>query len=429
MQTSTPLPRATEQPRPPANRRPTPLSAKLILAALFIDLAATKSGSYIGIPGVPVFLPDILLAVGAGLAVRWLPAVSRSGLVVSAALLLFALAQLLRPSAGTLLLAVRDVAPYLYLALVPFVALALRGVHPGVFVRCVRAAVLVLAASLALRLAGVLDPIEVPFAGVPLFSPRDDAEAVVLGIGLVAFGRWEGIARPSRLLQATMLVLAFLSYSRAGLLAVLFCFAIGAVREAELWARPRVLQVLASVTAVLCLSVMSLVLIGLENTPITPPQALQRLLSTDTSVGTTGARIAAWQLMLEHAEVNGTTALGAGPGTEPVADSGAVAYLSGDLTVRAAHNWAVSAIAYFGTIGLGLWTAAVLVFLSRLWRAPLRSLAVAAVGAYGVAAALGVIVESPFGSLPIAVMLAWLVANRHGTRVQPGPDRSVAPAT
>jgi hypothetical protein len=405
------------------------MSAKLVLAALVIDLAATKSGSYIGIPGIPVFLPDILLAMGAGLALRWLPAVSRSGLLVSTALLLFALTQLLRPAAGPLLLAVRDVAPYLYLALVPFVALALRGVHPSVFLRCVRVAVLVLAASLALRLAGVLDPIDVPFAGVPLFSPRDDAEAVVLGIGLVAFGRWEGIARPSRLLQATMLVLAFLSYSRAGLLAVLFCFAVAAAREAELWARPRVLQVLASVTALLCLSVMSLVLIGLENTPITPPQALQRLLSTDTSVGTTGARIAAWQLLLEHAEVNGTTTLGAGPGTEPVADSGAVAYLSGDLTVRAAHNWAVSAIAYFGTIGLALWTAAVVVFLSRLTRAPLRSLAVAAVGAYGVAAALGVIVESPFGSLPIAVMLAWLLANRHGTRARPRPERSVASAT
>ena len=45
-----------------------PIGTKLILCSFFISIAAGKWGSYIGIPSMNIFLPDVLLIIGCILA-------------------------------------------------------------------------------------------------------------------------------------------------------------------------------------------------------------------------------------------------------------------------------------------------------------------------------------------------------------------------
>lgn len=393
----------------------------VILLALFIDVAGTRWGSYISVPGTPLYLADLLLLVGASLAGlarrRDLdPAMlAASGLLGSYIVLRFLLADANR------ILILRDLAPFGYLALVPFVALALRDVPAGTFLRIIRVATLFLATISALRLAGLVRPWAVLPAVFeqPVFSARPDVDAIVLGLGILAFGTWRGVAPGHRLVQVSMLVLAALSYSRAGFVAALFCAVVAAWRErSTLTARP---GVIASSFSIAFAGILMLVLsfraqagIGLNYL-----EAVSRLLQSDVDAGTTGARLSAWRLVFERISATGTWLAGEGPGSEPIADSGAVRYLSGALDVRAAHNWVVTALAYHGVLGLLLWSGALAVALRGATRTHMGALVIGGVGAYLIGALLGVVVESPFGSLPICVMAAWSLSRHAGMVVIP----------
>lgn len=386
------------------------LSAGLVMGALAIDVGGTRWGSYLGV--APVFLPDALLLVGALLAAARLRLASRVALASSVVLAAFAALQLLRPGLGPAVLVVRDLAPLGYLALVPLLAVALRDVRPRTFLRVVRCATAFLAATLAAGMAGVLRPLELPLAGVPVFLPRPDADLTVLAVGVVAFGAWEGIARPYRLVQVVMVLLAAAGYSRAGLLAVMVCVAIAIWRERYTLTLPAARTAAALVVACLSLALLSLAVAGLHRSPVAPPQAVERLLTeSDTSSGTTGARVSAWSLVARYTVDRQQVTTGEGPGTSPIGDSGAVRYLSGDPSVRAAHSWPLTAVAYFGVIGLLLWSGSVVLFLLAARGAPLQGLVAGTVAAYLTSGLLGVIIESPFGSLPLSVMLAWGLAH------------------
>jgi hypothetical protein len=390
------------------------VAVALVGLALFLDLAFTRSGSYLfGVGGpVTIYLPDLLLMLGAIIGFtevrRGLPGNLASTLI----LIVFVVLQLQRPGAASLQFAVRDLSPFLYLLVVPFVALALRGLSPRSFLRLIRCAALLLAVIVALRSAGLLSTISLPLSGAPLFDARHDVEGVVLGIGVVSFGEWQGLAPPVRLFQVFLVLVAAADYSRAGLLAVVFCVAVAGWRERVLLRTPGY-----AVAAAFCIAAIATVLFvginaSVQRNSIPTPLAVQRLAASQTTTGTTNARVQAWTLLLRYTSERHALAFGVGPGTDPVAASGAVSYLSGDPTVRAGHSWPVTAVAYFGVVGLMLWLAVVTTILLRSRGAPLRGLAIASVGAYFTAALFGVIVESPFGSLPICVMLAWLLAHR-----------------
>lgn len=385
-----------------------PLSGMAILLAFMIDVAGAKWGSYIRVPGSPVFLADLLLVLGVVGGVRASLISSARGLGLSLAILIFVGFQVLRVlgSGVDTMLVLRDVAPLLYLALVPAIAAALRPLPDAALLRCVRFAATIMGLTVGLRATGVLAPVELlpQVFGYPLFGPRQDAEAVALGLGVLAFGTWPGL-RSHRSMQGLLAIAGAVNYSRAGLIAVAVCVAVALWRERKAARRPG-----AVVAAVLAIPVLAGAVLVVPSPLLGADQleALQRLTQTSSETGTTRARLIAWQLMLTHVSEQERWVAGFGPGTSPVLQSGAVVYLSGREDVRAAHNWAVTAIAYLGVSGLVLWCVVIARHLVVGTRGGNYTFAFTGVCLYLITGLVGVMIESPFGSLPLAVLLGWL---------------------
>ena len=86
------------------------------------------------------------------------------------------------------------------------------------------------------------------------------------------------------------------------------------------------------------------------------------------------------------------------------------------LTLRDPHQWVLNSMIYHGVLGTVPLALALLWPLWRLRRTPYSSLSIIGVGAYLICASFGVLLSSPFGSLPIAVLLAWLLASSVAAR-------------
>ena len=386
----------------------------LILTATFLDLAGTKWASYIPTPVPQVYLPDLLLSSGALLAIvgRSRGTRQRSPVAVGLFVTIYvgyrAVEQIASSQAAVWEYWIRDMAPFFYLALVPSLAQALRLVRFEVVVSLVRAASAVLGVTVLAQDLGALSPID--YGGqFPAFQLRPDADGVVLGLGVLAWGRWEALS-PRRFAQVGLLLLALGHYSRAGVLAALLCAAIAMYRERALLA-PRFGGALLIIGTIGASVGLVGVLPALAAEPGVLPEALSRLVATDLDTGSTGARTKAWTLVLHHVHGQSLWLFGAGPGRAPLADSGALRFLSGSEDVRAAHNWFVSAIAYHGILGLSIWAAAIWAVVKLGFRSGRHKvLPVTGILAYLICGSFGVIVESPFGSLPISVFSALIIA-------------------
>jgi hypothetical protein len=391
----------------------------MMLVALFIDVAGTKWGSYIPTPVPELYLADLLLALSAftaGFALigGFRPQGLRPALVAAVGPALYVLFRMIEAQGSAPLswsYWLRDVAPFAYLALIPLLVGAASSVSFHLLLRTLRAASFLLALWVAAIITGLLHPIHIG-TQVPAFSPRPDVDNVVLGIGVIAFGDWGTAGKPRRTLQLGFAVLAAMNYSRAGLLAAMLCALVALLRE-----RRHFLSHYAAPLLLILASLLGLVLIldpipGRSDHNLEPPQAVARLIESDIGIGTTSARIAAWGDVLYFTHANGDFLMGAGPGKHPVIDSGAVAYLSGSNAVRAPHSWPIGAIAFHGVVGLGIWLFAYSRVLLSWTKNAAGVLAVTAIFAYSFAALFGVIVESPFGSLPMVVLASWLLASR-----------------
>lgn len=121
------------------------MSLIFIIAGFSIDLAAGRWGAYIVSPIPGLYLADLLLALGSlGAAVQIRRLVALPPLVLA----IFATAgfylavrgfyALLWDRVPVPYLAIRDLAPFGYLALVPFIALVLRGLNPVAFIWVLR---------------------------------------------------------------------------------------------------------------------------------------------------------------------------------------------------------------------------------------------------------------------------------------------------
>ena len=393
-------------------------AGRLLLTALFIDLAGTKWASYLPTPVPGLYLPDAVLGASALLATVAMAThvrVRRFGTALAATAvtsiyIVVRLAEAFGSSSTIWSLWIRDMAPLMYVAIIPMLVGAAHAVRFRALLRTVRFASIFMSVTVLGHISGVLNPVDMG-TEVAVFTPRPDVDNTVLGLGILAFGGWGTSGRPRRVVQAGFLVLAAMNYSRAGLLAALVCVAVALLRERRQLLGPWVIALLLTAGSVIGLAV--LLWPATPGTPpaIAAPEAVVRLMESDLASGTTEARLLAWRHLLAYTQTQGNTFAGAGPASQPVIDSGAVAYLSGSTDVRAPHNWFVGVVAYHGIIGLIAWCVAygrVLVPRNLQGNSLLPG---AAILAYLTASLFGVVIESPFGSLPMAIMAAWMLAH------------------
>lgn len=202
-----------------------------VLAGLAIDLAGGRWGAYIATPVPDLYLADALWGLGCLAAVAGLATLRRLSRTVVVAALLCAAYVVVRFLAAALAsgtqtsLIIRDLAPFAYLAFVPLAAAALSTVGVRTFVWLLRVSTAVLAVGClvlgtGVSTAGLGDLLGGPTLAAMVFPGRLDVVGVILGIGVIAWGRFPGYARPVRIVQFVLVVVALSNDSQAAELVV-----------------------------------------------------------------------------------------------------------------------------------------------------------------------------------------------------------------
>lgn len=477
------------------------VSALLILAGFSIDLAAGRWGAYIRSPVPGIYLADLLFglgAVGALIHVRRVfglhPAVIGVFAVVGTYLAVRGFLSLVWDPVPDRYLAVRDLAPFGYLLLVPLVAVALRQVSWPVFIWVVRIAAVLHLLGYTLASWGVVTEFSSPLLGadfVPVFHYRADLIGVVFGIGFLAWGRWSGAASASRIAQFLFIAFGFDQGGRAAFVTFVFCLGAVVWRERSWWRLRYALPLVASgIIAAMTIGYVQdnwadirerwspeIVVVApdlgvaeeedREALPgdIAPapdlhaqeeareervhrerlpeqqtrrditadlvPDAIRRQAALGLTQGTSAARIDTWTRVLKALSQENLWVLGGGLGSdvlfricsaaEPPAGTGL--YAGGGsqrpkcrvdaneapTILRDPHNWLLNSLLYHGVVGTVMFILAIAAPLWVYRRNRHSSLAIIAIAAYFVNGSFGVILSSPFGMLPVAVFLGWLL--------------------
>lgn len=158
---------------------------------------------------------------------------------------------------------------------------------------------------------------------------------------------------------------------------------------------------------------------------------MQKTFGTGSS--TARARLLTYDWVIESLLHDGLWQVGAGPGTDvlyricvnrpleerawlddgtgreliakcPVDDDRAASRL------RDPHQWFLNSMIYFGLVGTVILVFAIVFPAWNLRRTRFASLPVLAIVGYFLCGSFGVIISAPFGMLPVAVMLGWLIA-------------------
>lgn len=437
------------------------ISQAPFLAVLTLYLLATgRWGSYVGVPGAPVYIGDIGVALAgvqvlAGLATRRIPPPSlrRTPLIMLLLLTLVVYAVVrfavdLDPS----LVALRDVAPYVYAAAaVLSFLLPAGGERPWRFA-IYTALVLHLGWLVGLRrLPGF--PWDLPTLGTDalVFSPRPDFDAAVLGLG-AAFALRDLMGGRLALGWRAGALGMFLAVSvagmltmetRAGLLSGLLAMATVVMarllpyrRKRSTGAETRLATRTKSLRVATAVAVVAICSVGIAATPA-GARLVQGFTGSGEAGGTASARQQVWsqvgRFVLYEPE---RTAVGVGFGRDFLAESGASLALEGVYQkVRSPHNYVIGTLARLGVagallamvvIGLG-WLLAV----SALRRpgAPMTALAALVAISLPVIGLLGVVLESPFGAIPYFWALGQLAAASTGLLVERLPNTESGEAT
>ncbi len=445
------------------------LPAVLILSALFIDVAAGRWGAYIVTPIPGLYLPDALLVLGILTLIpniHKLKDLPRIIWFVAALPLVYIGARLLELLASgasqNLYLVVRDLAPFAYLSLVPLIAVTLMSVPFSWILWILRISSVIHVVGVTLVNLGLLFPITVGFIkpdAAALFEFRGDLQGVIVGIGLISWGKWPGWVGANRYVQFALITFAFQLGSRSALVTALFCLLLVAFRERK-WL-PVWRLILMTVGALLTLLALSAALQLTDTTiqevveesetpfPLTQLPGINRFsVSSESGRGTANARLATYVLILDYLPHNTFWLFGAGPGTDilytictaildaPPRES--VDRVEGysllpkcpidsaeaPSTLRDPHNWLLNLLVHNGTVGTLIFLIALAapVYWSR--RSPNSSLGVSVIGAYLVSGTFGVILSAPFAMLPIAVMLGWMVRS-NSFLIEKRVDKSV----
>ena len=404
------------------------LAETLLLSALFLSLATGKWGSWIGIPNHHIFLFDLLFISGCFIAAISGPIKADRHSLLSVLVLLYCAIEFLSSNGYSVQLRLRDLAPFIYLAFVPLIIKALENLKMRRFISCIRWASVLNAIWANLVSLGLIHEITCAnFCGVPIFAARTDHSSMVFAIGIIAWADFPRYQQKGNYFALVfLLVSSVLNHSRAGLLAVLFAvLVVLAIVLRDRGIRTRT----TSRFLLTVLIIFPAVAIFLPAARLLPSDsAISRAFSpsiileiSGTQSGTARARIEAQSLLLHWVSERNEMIFGVGPGTEMVLDSGAVRDLSGQPDVRSPHSWPIGAISRFGVFGFILWLSILLIHMRRKAGSQnyRRTLANSFTICILIVSLFGVIIESPFGSLPLAIFLGLAAREVNETEFVP----------
>ena len=391
--------------------------AHILIFTLMMSIFGGRWASYIGIPGTSIFLCDFLFIIS---ALFFLPRIKIGGADFAIWLILipYFVFELLQNATFPFMIRVRDLIPFLYLLFVPLLREPMRILGNRRIFQYLRIATLGHALWAIPASLGILKPIEIgTIFMAPVFSTRWDHTGFALAVGLIVWYQHEAIElKGSGFALVLILLAAILQGSRAGLLACLFSLLaitisfFSTVKESKslIQRRFKFIPFLAASTVVLILLFPMFSKFIPENSSLSRigiVQVSERAIAGGQ--GTARGRDNAQRTLMAWVETQNRRLIGVGPGVEMISESGAVSNLSGSLDVRSPHSWLYGSLARFGFLGLFIWS--LILFLARLsekdalnpFKFP-NCLVVSLL----ITAAFGVMIESPFGSLPLAILLA-----------------------
>jgi hypothetical protein len=472
------------------------IPAILILSALFIDVAAGRWGAYILTPIPGLYLPEALLVLGILTSIpniHKLKDLPLSVRFVTALPIFYIFARLIEFFASgdsrNIYLIIRDLAPFAYLLLVPLIAVTLISAPFSWILWVLRISSVTQVVLVTMLSQGLLFPITVDFIkpdAAALFEFRGDLQGVIVGIGLISWGKWPGWASANRYVQFALIIFVFALEGRTALVTALFCLLIVAYRERKWFTVWRwILMVTGALLVIIALNGISLLTdktaqelvtdktaqelvtdktaqelvtdkIAQELIEESDPSPILKIFPvferavSETSVefGTLHTRLATYSLVLEYLPQNTFWLFGAGPGTDilytictGISDAppqtridsvGGSTLLpkcpvddaNARSTLRDPHNWLLNLLVHHGTVGTLIFLIALgaSVYWSR--RSPNWSLGVSVIAAYFVCGTFGVILSAPFAMLPIAVMLGWMFRSNSFLLKNPVDERA-----
>lgn len=435
------------------------LGATLVLASFTSILLGNRWVSYIESPISGVFVADALFAIGSILglanvgslrtAPRWMVLTFSA---IWAYVLVVLLPEILIAPAVSRYGALRDAAPFLFLALAPFTSLVLLNVSERVLVWVTRWATVCAVGVFVATAIGAIGPTWNPILGsdyVRLFEIRSDLIGAAIGVGVIAWGQWQKGVMPScPAVQVTFIILGFaLISSRSGLIALLLATVIAIIRDFS-----QTHRLSFSLVAVLFLlgglgwqtlgpsswgtSLRGageaeghvLVIEAHEDAkPHSPPKSSVKGSTSNilNRVGTVEARLETWRLIVTGMTRDATWLLGGASGSDylyelctgiptapvsvsdgdpkcPVDDAGP------EPVVRDPHNWPLHITLYHGLLGLVVFSAAVAVPALKLRSQVNAMLPIGGLLTY-LSMGLTFLISAGYALIPIAVFLAWLM--------------------
>lgn len=407
-----------------------PVKAITGTIAVALLLAFTRWGSYIGF--APLFLTDVLIALAVvdrmvGNTVsgpRPLKEGHRStpGLLLSLFIGFVALRGLMSVEHIFTMDWIRDLVPFLYIALAFASASALARADNREQLKTVKCLWWALLAHLFWVAFVVFSGINTgslpsfPRAAVPILTLRPDVDVAVLGItaGLLVRRILLGHRRKTSLLLLALTLAAVTQFAtRAGLISVALCMVAALVITYSSLPKG------AATRTMVVLLFPVLLTVGLAG--LAQTTAGERLVASTLGLGgsaahevsaqgTQRAREMSWEGIIDWTMEDPVRALvGSGFGNNFLDQSGVLQFLQGTdyEGVRSPHNWLVGVFARTGIVGVTLATSVLLVLVRSVVRArrsiggnELLMVASLIVLAFIPIALLGVVLESPFGAVP-----------------------------
>jgi len=350
--------------------------------------------------------------------------------------------------------ALRDAAPFLYLSLAPFAALALTSIRGRTLVQIVRYSCLIGAFIALFTWIGILNPFESQLLGsqfAEIFGSRSDLLGAAIGIGVLAWGPWlSSQLGQSLVIQGSLLLIGVATIeNRSGLLALLMATAIAVTRSVRtrrnlivpigavsLIAAGFVIQI--SGLAPAATSVPETTATSVPETTATSVPATSRLLTwfqdNVLKPGTTNARWSTWSDIVNGMTRDSTWLLGGSAGSDymyelctgiPVAPAFvldgpkcAVDDNGPEPVVRDPHNWILNIVLYHGVLGLIVFVAALTLPAVRERTSPNAMLPIGGIITY-LTSGMTFLISAGYALIPMTFFVAWLLRNSLATTSDP----------
>ena len=389
----------------------------MIVWAVSLSLFGGRWISYVGIPSLNLYLLDVLYFFG----VTWLAisytkknqkSAHRSGLVIFLAL--FILIQLIRSNDYSVIIRIKDLAPFIYLLTTPILYRNFSEFGFNSFIKLCRVATILGAIWTNLAMIKLLHPIELTqqIFGVPIFATRWDHSGMSLCIGLVLWGNFDKFSiranTPIRIFLALSILLQYSRASYVGLLLIVFFeFYKNSRKKRDSFAK--ILLVIFAFTIMLA-PVFSSFLpenSAFKRLKLTNISETKDIFANVNESGTGKARLDAQRELLNWTIRENLLLFGSGPGREMIFESGAYRYLSGAVEVRSPHSWVYGSLCRYGILGFLFWHLMVYSYLKKSSRRSFPDATILSIiASVYVIGLFGVIIESPFGIMPFCFFLA-----------------------